>query len=73
MATRLEYSASYIEKCTVEKVNVVAKGEGAKDSKNGTNAGMKKYLRCDKCGKYLSLIQAFLNKFTGGARAPEGG
>ena len=57
MATKLEYSASDIEKCTVEKFAVVAKGEAAKDFKIGTNTGMKKYMRCDKCGKYISLIQ----------------
>ena len=44
--------------CTVEKVAVIAKGEAAKDFKIGTNTGMKKYLRCDKCAKYLSLIPA---------------
>ena len=73
MATKLEYSASDIEKCTVEKVAVDAKGEAAKDFKIGTNTGMKKYLRCDKCGKYLSLIPALLNQFTGATRAPGGG
>jgi hypothetical protein len=36
--------------CTVEKVAVVAKGEAAKDFKICTYTGMKKYLRCDKCG-----------------------
>ena len=46
--------------CTVEKVAVDAKGEAAKDFKIGTNTGIKKYLRCDKCGKYISLIPAFL-------------
>ena len=35
--------------------------------------GMKKYLRCDKCGKYLPLIPALLNQFTGATRAPGGG
>ena len=49
-ATKLEYYASDIEKCTVEKVAVVAKGEAAKDFKICTYTGMKKYLRCDKCG-----------------------
>ena len=44
-ATKLEYSASDIEKCTVEKVAVVAKGEATKDFKIGTNTWMKKYLR----------------------------
>ena len=62
MATKLEYSASDIEKCNDEKVAVVAKGEAAKEFKIGTNAGVKKYLRCDKCGKYLSVIPALLNK-----------
>ena len=72
-ATKLEYSASDIEKCTVEKVAVVAKGEAAKAFKIDTNTGMKKYLRCDKCGKYLSLIPALLNQLTGATRAPGGG
>ena len=72
-ATKLEYYASDIEKCTVEKVAVVAKGEAAKDFKICTYTGMKKYLRCDKCGKYLSLIPALLNQFTGATRAPGGG
>ena len=61
-ATKLEYSASDIEKCTVENVSVVAKGEAAKDLKIGTNTGTKKDMRCDQCGKYLSLIPALLNK-----------
>ena len=56
-STKLEYSASDIEKCTVEKVDVVAKGESAKDLKIGNNTGMKKYLRCDKCGKYPSTSE----------------
>ena len=72
-ATKLEYSASDIEKCTVEKVAVVAKGEAAKDFNIGTNTGMKKYLRCDKCGKYLSLIPALLNQLTGTTISPGGG
>ena len=72
-ATKLEYSASDIEKCTVEKVAVVAKGEAAKAFKIDTNTGMKKYLRCDKCGKYLSVIPALLNQLTGATRAPGGG
>ena len=38
-ATKLEYSASDIEKFTFEKAAVVAKGEAAKDFKIGTNAG----------------------------------
>ena len=42
-ATKLEYYASDIEKCTVEKVAVVAKGEAAKDFKICTFTGMKKY------------------------------
>ena len=45
-ATKLEYSASDIEKCTIEKVAVVEEGEPAKDFKISTNTGMKKYLRC---------------------------
>ena len=73
MATKLKYFASEIEKCTVEKVAVVAKGEAVKDFRSGTNTGMKQYLRCDKCGKYISLIPAFLNQFTGATRAPGGG
>ena len=59
--------------CTVENIAVVAKGEAAKDFKIGTNTGMKKYLRCDKCGKYISLIPANLNKFKGATRTPGGG
>ena len=62
-----------MEKCTVEKAAVVAKGEAAKDVKICSNTGMKKYLRCDKCGKYLSLIPALLNQLTGATRAPGGG
>jgi hypothetical protein len=34
---------------------------------------MKKNLRCDKCGKYLFLIPALLNQFTGFTRAVGGG
>ena len=49
-ANKLEYYASDIEKCTVEKVAVVAKGEAAKDFKIWSYTGMKKYWRCDKCG-----------------------
>ena len=49
-ATKLEYYASDIEKCTVEKVAVVVKGEAAKDFKIWTYTGMKIYWRCDKCG-----------------------
>jgi hypothetical protein len=70
MATKLKYSASEIKKCTVEKVAVVAKGEAVKDFRSCTNTGMKKYLRCEKCAKYLSLIPALLNQFTGATRAP---
>ena len=65
--------ASDLEKLTVEKVSVVAKGEPAKDSKIGTNTLMKKYLRCDKCVEYLYLIPALLNQITGATRAPGGG
>ena len=72
-ATKLEYSASDIEMCTVERVAVVSKGEAAKDVKIGTYTGMKKYLRCDKCGKYLSLIPPLLNQFTMATRAQGGG
>ena len=49
-ATKLEYSASDIEKCTVEKVAVASKGEAAKDFKIGTNTVIKIYLKCDNCG-----------------------
>jgi hypothetical protein len=69
-ATKLEYSAYDIEKCTVEKVAVVAEGEAAKDFK--TNTEVKKYLRFEKCGKCLSLIPALLNQFAGATRAQEG-
>ena len=72
-ATKLEYSTSDIEKCTIEKDAVVAKDEAAKDLKIGTNTGMKKYLRSDKCGKYFYLIQALPNQFTGATRASGGG
>ena len=51
---------------------VVAKGEAAKDFKIGTNTEVKKYLRFEKCGKYLSLIQALLNQLAGAIRAPGG-
>ena len=44
MATKLEYSDFDKEKCTVEKVTVVARGEAAKVFKIGTNTGMKKYV-----------------------------
>ena len=54
-------------------VAVVAKGEAATEFKIGTNTGLKKYLRCDKRGKYISLIPALLNKFKGAIRAPGGG
>ena len=43
------------------------------DVKINTNTGMKKYPRCDKCGKYISLILAFMNQFTGANKAPGGG
>ena len=49
-ATKLEYYASDIEKCTVEKDAVVAKGEAAKDFNICTYTGMKTYRRCDKFG-----------------------
>ena len=62
-----------MEKCTVEKVAVDAKVEAAKDFKIGTNTELKKYLRCDKCGKYLSLFLALLNQIRGATRAPGGG
>ena len=68
-ASKLEYSSD-IEKCTVEKAAAVANSEAAKDLKICTNTWMKKYLRCDKCVKYLSLIPAFLNQFTWATRAP---
>ena len=42
---------SEIEKGTVEKVAVAAKGEAAKDFKIGIHTGMKTYLRCNKCEK----------------------
>ena len=71
-ATKLEYSASDREKCTVEKVGVVAKGKAAKDVKIGTNTEIKKYLRCDEFGKYLSLFPALLNQFTGPPGPQEG-
>ena len=47
--TKLEYSASEIEKHTVENVAVVPKGEAAKEFKVGTNTWMKKNMMCDKC------------------------
>ena len=43
-ATKLEYFAYDIEKCTAEKVAVVAKGEANKDFKIGTNTGIKNML-----------------------------
>ena len=58
--------------CTVEKVAVVAKGEAATDFQIGTNTAVKKYLRFEKCGKYLSLISALLIQFLGATRAPGG-
>ena len=51
---------------------VVVNGEAVKDFKIGTNAEMKKYLRFEKCGTYLSLIPALLNQFAGATRAPGG-
>ena len=39
----LEYSVSDIEKCTVEKVAVVFKGEAGKDIKTDTIMQMKQY------------------------------
>ena len=51
---------------------VNAEGEAAKDFKLGTNTESKKYLRFEKCGKYLSLIPALLNQFAGATRAPGG-
>ena len=43
----LEDSVSYIEKCTVEKVAVLAKGEAGKDFKTDTNTQMKQYPNLD--------------------------
>ena len=63
-ATKQEYSASDVEKYTVEKVAVVAKCEAAKDFNIGT-----KYLKCNMCGKYISLISALLNQFKRATRA----
>ena len=68
-ATNLKYSSSDMEKCTVEKNAIVSIGEAAEHFKIGTNTEMKKYLRCDKCGKYLSLIPTLLNQFTGATKA----
>ena len=62
-----------IEKCTVEKIAVVAKVEAAKDVKIGTYTAIKKYLRCNKCGKYISLIPALVNQFAGGHKGPRRG
>ena len=73
MVTKLEYSSSDMEKCSVEKIAAVAKGKATKDVKIGTNTGLKKYLMCDKCGKYISLISAFLSQFSGSTLAPGGG
>ena len=39
----LEYSVSDIEKCTVEKVAVIFKGEAGKDVKTDTNTQMEQY------------------------------
>ena len=47
---KLEYYASDIEKCTVEKVAIVVNGEAAKAFMICSYTGMKKYRRCDKCG-----------------------
>ena len=52
---------------------VVAEGEAAKDFKIGTSTEVKKYLRFEKCGKYLCTILALLNQFAGATRAPGGG
>ena len=49
-ATKLEHYASNLEKFTVEKNAVVSKGEATKDFKICPYTGMKKYLRCNKCG-----------------------
>ena len=46
-ATNIEDSVSDIEKCTVEKVAVVAKGEAGKDFKTDTNTQMKQYPNLD--------------------------
>ena len=73
VATKLEYFASDIENCTVEKVAVVAKGEAAKVFKVGTDTGMKKYLRCNKCRQCIFLIPAHLNQFAGGHQGPRRG
>ena len=72
-ATNLGYSSSDMEKWTVKKIAVVAKvfgkDEAAKHFKIGTNTEMKNHLRCDMCGKYLSLIPTLLNQFTGATRS----
>ena len=67
-----ENTENDIEKCTVEKGAVVAKCEAAKDFKIDTNTAVKTYLMFEKCGKYLSLIPALPNQFTGATRAPGG-
>ena len=59
--------------CTVEKVDVVAKSEAATNFKTGSYTGMRKYLRCNKWGKYISLIPALLNRFAGGHQGGRGG
>ena len=46
-ATIIEGSVSDIEKWTVEKVAVVAKGEAGKDFKTDTNTQMKQYPNLD--------------------------
>ena len=70
-ATKQEYYASDTEKCTVEKVAVVAKGEAAKDFKICTYSG--EISEVGQVWKYLSLIPSLLNQFTGANRAPGGG
>ena len=72
-ATKLEYSAYDIEMCTVEKVAVTDFQIAATDFQIGTNTAVKKYLRFEKCGNYLSLIPALLIQFLGATRAPGGG
>ena len=51
---------------------VVYEGEAAKDFKIGTSREVKKYLRFEKCGKYLSLILELLNQFAGPPGPQEG-
>ena len=52
---------------------VVAEVGAAKDFKIVTNTELKKYVRYEKCGKYLSLILALLNQLAGPTRVPGGG